>query len=181
MSKIGRRPIALNGVHVEMKGNEIHFKGKNASGVHAVPEQLHIEMNEEGLKITARDEKPSRITKELWGLHRALLANKIHGAQGFFEKQIQIVGLGFKAALQGSVIEFNLGFSHKKHMTLPAGITAEIDKTGQMLTLRSSDKELVGQFCGEVKRLRPTEPYKGTGIRLSTDVIRRKAGKTKGA
>lgn len=179
MSKIGRRPIALQDVKVEIKGNELHYTGKNASGVHIVPTDLNIVVADGALTLLA--EKATRKVNEVWGLHRALLANKIYGAHTLFERQVKIVGLGYKATVQGSSIEFSLGYSHKITVTIPKEVTAEVDKTGQLITFKSYDKELVGKVAGDMRRLRPVEPYKGTGVFLTTDVVIRKAGKAKSA
>jgi len=177
MSKIGRRPIKIEDVKVQVNGQEIQYTGKNASGVHVVPEILAVTL--ENGELTVAPRKLTREGKSFWGLHRALLANKIQGASKLFERQVQIVGLGFKAIPKGTNIEFSLGYSHKIDFSLPAGVSLDVDKTGQLLTFKSADKELLGQTCGQLRFLRPVEPYKGTGIRLTTDVVIRKTGKTK--
>lgn len=179
MSKIGRKPVALQDVKVEVKGQEVHYTGKHASGVHVLPEVLEAKINGGQLLLNAK--KKTRDARQTWGLHRALVSNKITGAHAPFEKQVQIVGLGYKAQANGDKLEFNLGFSHKIEIALPKEVTIDINKTGQLLTLKSADRQLLGKFCGELCDLRPTEPYKGTGVRLTTDVIIRKAGKTKAA
>jgi large subunit ribosomal protein L6 len=182
MSKIGRKAIALDSVKVDIKGNEIDFKGPKNSGTHMLPDELQAHIDNNALYLTVKNKaaKSDDINK-MWGLHRALLANKIKGASAGFEKLLLIDGLGFKAALSGSKIVLNLGYSHKIDFDLPKGVALEIDKTGQKLTFKSADKELIGQVCSLIKALRPTEPYKGTGIRLSTETVVRKAGKTKSA
>ena len=179
MSKVGRRSIPLQGVKVEIKGSEIHFSGKHASGVHALPKELSAIVENEELKIMG--DVSSREVRMVWGLHRALMANKIVGAHSLFQKQVQITGLGYKAIAKGSSIEFTLGYSHKIDVAIPKGVTVEIDKTGQLLTFKCADNELLGKMCGDLRHLKPTEPYKGTGVRLTTDTVIRKAGKTKGA
>jgi large subunit ribosomal protein L6 len=115
----------------------------------------------------------------LWGLHRALLANKITGADKKFEKELRIVGLGFKAVAAGSKLQFTLGYSHKIDFELPKEVSIEIDKTGQILMARSADKEVLGHVCSKIRSLRLPEPYKGTGIQYATEKIRRKVGKKK--
>ncbi len=177
MSKIGRRPIPVGDVSVDIKGNEIHYKGKFASGVYTLPTLLSASLEGKDLSIEAVEN--TRTVREMWGLHRALVSNKITGAHTPFEKQVKIVGLGYKAIAQGKNIEFSLGFSHKINFALPDGVTVDIDKPGQLLTLKSSDKELVGEVAGKMRKLKPVEPYKGTGVFVSTDVIVRKAGKAK--
>jgi len=184
MSKIGRKPIALGNLEVEIKGNEVHYKGKNESGVYVLPEILAAVVVDKQLLLTpAKDGKKvsrSQLYSQ-WGLHRALLSNRLMGAANEFEKKIEINGLGFKAAAAGSKMTFTLGYSHKIDFELPKGVTVEIDKTGQKLNFKSADKELVGHVCSVVRSLRVPEPYKGTGIKLATEVIVRKAGKTKAA
>jgi large subunit ribosomal protein L6 len=177
MSKIGRKPIEIGGAQIEIKDREIHYKGKKASGVYVLDKGLSAELKGKELYITPKAVTPD--TNRLWGLHRALLANKIKGADTGFEKQLRIVGLGFKAALAGSKMQFSLGYSHKIDMELPKDVAVEIDKTGQLLTFRSFDKDLLGQVCSDVRALRPPEPYKGTGIQYVNEVIIRKAGKAK--
>jgi large subunit ribosomal protein L6 len=179
MSKIGRKPIELNNVAVEVKGKEIKYKGKKASGVYTLPEELNAEVVNKTIKIIPAEKTPD--LNRLWGLHRALLANAIKGADTGFEKQLRIVGLGFKAALMGDKLQCSLGFSHKIDFPLPKEVTVEIDKTGQLLTFKSVDKVLLGQVCSTVRALRPPEPYKGTGIQYVGEVILRKAGKAKSA
>jgi large subunit ribosomal protein L6 len=179
MSKIGRKPVALQDVKVELKGQEVHYTGKHASGVHVLPDVLEVKIDGGQLLISAK--KKTRDARQTWGLHRALLSNKITGAHIPFEKQVKIVGLGYKAIARGDKIEFNLGFSHKVEVALPKDVIVEIDKAGQLLTVKSSNRELLGKLCGEFCDLRPTEPYKGTGVRLTTDKVIRKAGKAKSA
>ena len=179
MSKIGRKPIKFNDVKVEIKGQEVHYKGQHASGVYTIPEELTLEVENNELFLKAK--KMNRDTKRIWGLHRALLAGEIEGAGKLFERHIKITGLGYKAVSKGKQVEFSLGYSHKINYDLPEGVTVDIDKTGQNVIVKSADKQAVGQVCGEFRLLRPTEPYKGTGVRLITDIVIRKAGKAKGA
>ena len=96
-----------------------------------------------------------------------------------FTKQMQINGLGFKAALAGNKVVFTIGYTHKIDLMLPKEVTLEIDKTGQLLTFKSPDRRMLGEICDKVRSFRPPEPYKGTGIKYTTEVIVRKAGKTK--
>lgn len=177
MSKIGRKPIELNNVQVELNGQEIHLKGKKGSITHTLPAILKAEVNDHTLKILC--EKRSEESNVVWGLHRALLANNVKGIADGFELKVIINGLGFKAVASGKKIVFNLGFSHKIELEIPDNLTIEIDKTGQLVTIKGTNKELVGFFASKIRELRPPEPYKGTGIRLENEVILRKAGKTK--
>jgi large subunit ribosomal protein L6 len=181
MSKIGRKPILLNNVTVDIKGNLIHYKGQNASGVYTLGDALKAEVTDNKLLLKPAVEQKvnSRNFNRIWGMHRALLANSLNGAGAGFEKEIQINGLGYKAVQAGNKLTFSLGYSHKKELELPSDVTVKIDKTGQRLTFCSANRQKLGQVCGQVKLLRKTEPYKGTGIKLATEEIIRKAGKTK--
>lgn len=185
MSKIGRKPIKIDGLAVDIKGQEIRYKGSNGSGVYHLVPELTAQIEDGSLCISARSQEnmspreASRVYR-LWGLHRALLANELGGAVQQFEKLLEINGLGYKAALADKKIIFTLGYSHKIEKNVPAGIAIEIDKSGQKVKVRSADLALAGQFCSEVRSLRQPEPYKGKGIKLQTEVILRKsAGKGK--
>lgn len=177
MSKIGRRPISLAGVNVTIKGNEVHYKGPRAAGIYVIPSDLQVAVKNDELLLTPNTE--SRELNRIWGMHRALISNEIKGAAEDFVKIVQINGLGYKAALSGAKIVFSLGYSHKIDFDLPTGVTLEVDKTGQKLIFKSADKGLLGHVCSQIRALRPPEPYKGTGIKFSTEVLVRKAGKTK--
>lgn len=185
MSKIGRKPIDISNVTVDVKGQEVHFKGPKSSGVYFIPALLSVSVDKEKgqLLLTPHQEKVASLRQRdinrEWGLHRALLANEIAGSKKEFEKTIEIVGLGYKAVISGNKIVFTLGFSHKVEFPLPKGVTISVDKTGQKLTVTSSNRELLGQVCSQICALRHPEPYKGTGVKLSTDYIVRKAAKGK--
>lgn len=177
MSKIGRKPILVGAVTIQVQDLDIHYKGAKAAGVHVLPVGLKAELREKELFIVPTVKNSD--TNRIWGLHRALVANKIIGADQGFVKQLRIIGLGFKALMVGGKLQFSLGYSHKIDFTLPATVTIEIDKTGQLLTFKSADKTALGLVCSEVRALRCPEPYKGTGICYVGEVIRRKAGKAK--
>ncbi|HLB41126.1 MAG TPA: 50S ribosomal protein L6 [Candidatus Babeliales bacterium] len=177
MSKIGRKSIALEKATVEIKGLEVHYKGANAAGVHVLPYFMQAEVADGQLTLSLKS--PNWQNNKFWGLHRALLANKIYGANRNFERKLIIKGLGYKAALAGNKITLSLGFSHKVELDLPKGVALTIDKSGQNLVFASADKELLGLTCDRIRAVRPPEPYKGTGVMLSDEHVFRKAGKTK--
>jgi len=180
MSKIGRKPIDLGGTKIEIKGNEVHYKGSKDSGVYVLPDRIKAEQEDKVVRLVpVKSHVKDRDINRIWGLHRALLSNKLKGADVGFMRQLKINGLGYKAIVSGKKVVFALGFSHKIDMELPDNITLEVDKSGQLLTFKSSDRELVGHVCSRVRALRPPEPYKGTGIKWVDEVIRRKAGKAK--
>jgi large subunit ribosomal protein L6 len=177
MSKIGRKPIALSSAKVDVVGQHITIKGPKATVSHEIPKELVVTV--EAGSLIVKPDGDSKKLAAVWGLHRALLANKVKGAEVGFEQRVKIVGLGFKALAAGQKMTFALGYSHKTEYDLPANIAVEIDKTGQLLTFRGTDKELLGSVCDTVRSFRKPEPYKGTGIMLEGEVIIRKAGKTK--
>jgi large subunit ribosomal protein L6 len=179
MSKIGRLPINIGSAQVEIDGQTVRYKGSKESGVYELPDFIKVELLDKKLKLTIPKNKRNRETNIAWGLHRALLANAIKGVDKGFEKQLQIIGLGYKAALSGNKIVLSLGYSHKIDIPLPKGISLEIDKTGQLLTFRSHNRALLGELCDQIRSCRPPEPYKGTGIRYASEEISRKAGKAK--
>lgn len=180
MSKIGRKAIDITGLTVKVNGQEITYKGPKGSGTYLLPKELEAKMDGNRLTLLATAEaKNDRETNRIWGLHRALLFNTLRGAAAEFEKKIEINGLGFKATASGKKLVLKLGYSHEINFELPNNVAVEIDKSGQKLTFKSNDKELVGQVCSEIRAMREPEPYKGTGIKLASEVIARKAGKTK--
>jgi len=177
MSKIGRRPIAIGDAKIEIVGKEIRYKGKMNAGTYSLPEWMDIVFDQKTVAL-----KPNKTVagmSRLWGMHRALLANALIGADKGFEKQIRITGLGFKAVKASGGLQFSLGFSHKIDFALPAGVTVDIDKTGQLLSCKATDKNLLGLVCSQIRALRPPEPYKGTGVQYVNETIIRKVGKTK--
>ncbi len=187
MSKIGRKPINTAGVVVEIKNNDISYKGSKKSGVYSLPVELNARAEDNNLFLNSEKDiktlsvKERRNINRVWGLHRALLNNELLGASQEFFQLVEINGLGYKATLSGKKIVFTLGYSHKINFEIPEGVSVEVDKLGQKLTVRSSDKFLVGQVCSNMKKLRQPEPYKGKGIKLAGEEIRRKPGKAKAA
>jgi large subunit ribosomal protein L6 len=186
MSKIGRKPIKLDGVTVELKDHEVHYKGLKASGIYHLSPELKAHVEDSYLHLVPAGNKQDMGQKQVssinrvWGLNRALLANELNGAAQEFEKLLEINGLGYKAVLADKKIIFTLGYSHKIEKSIPAGISVEIDKAGQKVKVKSSDRNLLGDFCSKIRELKEPEPYKGKGIKLQTEVIFRKsAGKGK--
>jgi large subunit ribosomal protein L6 len=186
MSKIGRKPINIDGVKVEIKGQEVHYNGPKSSGVYHLPLELKAHVEGALLYITPANSRDGLAQKQLrnvhrvWGLHHALLANELSGAAQEFEKLLEINGLGYKAVLADKKVVLTLGYSHKIEEDIPAGITLETDRAGQKVKVRSFDKNLLGDFCDKIRALRAPEPYKGKGIKLQDEVIFRKtAGKGK--
>lgn len=180
MSKIGRKPITLSTATVDIKGRVINIKGPKGSFTHELPESLSANLEDKTLTITVANKNARKASME-WGLHRALLANKVQGVETGFEIKLKIVGLGYKAQVSGKKMVFSLGYSHKIDFELPESVEIEVDRSGQNLSAKSIDKFILGKTCDAIKSLRPPEPYKGTGIMVEGESIRRKAGKAKAA
>ncbi|HLW72514.1 MAG TPA: 50S ribosomal protein L6 [Candidatus Babeliales bacterium] len=181
MSKIGRKPIKIDGIKVDIKDKSVHYSGPKSSGVYHLPLELKAHIENAQLYVAPVADKDGMTQKQLrnihraWGLHHALLANELTGAAKEFEKLLEINGLGYKAAVADKKIILTLGYSHKIEKDVPAQIAIEVDRSGQKIKVKSFDKILVGQFCSEIRALREPEPYKGKGIKLQTEVIFRKA------
>ncbi len=142
MSKIGRKPIPLTSAKVEIKGNKISLSGAKGTLEHEIPAGITIKQEDKTLFVGV--ESITRQNKMMWGLHRALLANKVKGVETGFTLGIKIVGLGYKAQATGQKMVFTLCYSHKVNYELPKGVTVEIDPSGQNLILSSIDKCLLG-------------------------------------
>ena len=179
MSKIGKRPIPLNKATVNVQGTMLTVTGPKGEVTHELHEDLSIVQEDNKLFITVK--KRFKGSSAVWGLHRALLANKVKGVEQVFTKNVRIHGLGYKAQPVGNKLVFSLGYSHKVEFVVPDDVKVQIDKTGQQLEFSSIDKFALGNACDAVRLLKLPEPYKGTGIIRQGDVIVRKAGKAKGA
>ncbi|HRZ79675.1 MAG TPA: 50S ribosomal protein L6 [bacterium] len=179
MSRIGKMPIEFgSNVKVSLKGGAITVQGPKATLVKDVHPEISVVIEGNHIKLERKDD--SNEAKALHGLFRVLINNMVVGVTNGFTKVLEVKGTGYKFELKGSKIGFSLGFSHPIEMELPKGISAEINKTNNELTLTSADKEALGDFAAKIKALRPVEPYKGKGISYKGQVIRRKAGKAAG-
>lgn len=175
MSRVGKAPITLpSGVNVTIDGNKVTVKGPKGQLDREFHERVSISQ-EDGVLTVARsdDERESRA---LHGLSRALLNNMVIGVSDGYLKELSIVGVGYRAALKGSTLDFQLGFSHPVSVNAPAGITFEVPEPTRII-ISGIDKETVGQIASEIRAIRPPEPYKGKGIRYKDEQVRRKAGK----
>jgi large subunit ribosomal protein L6 len=184
MSKIGMRPVPVELAAVEIKDDVVNLEHKGIKFSHRLHPALVATFQDKFLKVAFANnvsEKRKTTLKCFWGLHRALLNNMVVGLETGFTSTVKIVGLGYKAVMSGSKVTFSLGYSHKIDHELDKDVSLEIDKTGQLLTLRSHDKFKLGNECASIRTLRPPEPYKGTGIIVNNEKIVRKAGKSKKA
>jgi large subunit ribosomal protein L6 len=180
MSRIGKQPIAVpSGVEVAIDGPRVNVKGPRGS----LESTLHSDMivRQEDGSILVERPSDERLHRSLHGLTRTLVANMVEGVTNGYEKRLEIVGVGYRAAMKGDDIELALGFSHPVNVSAPAGIEFEVPAPNR-ITIRGIDKQLVGEVAANIRKIRKPEPYKGKGIRYEGEYVRKKAGKAaKGA
>jgi len=180
MSRIGKAPISLPaGITVNVEKSTVKVKGPKGELVQEIHPDMQVSVDGEVLTVERPTEQKRH--KAMHGLYRSLINNMVEGVTNGYKKELELVGVGYKAAVQGNVLELNLGYSHSIYMAMPDEITvgAETAK-GQnpKVTVEGIDKQLVGQVAAKIKSLRKVEPYKGKGIRFVGEQVRRKAGKT---
>lgn len=180
MSRIGKKPIKLpEQVEVKVESGEITIKGPKGSLKQALLPQISATIDGPELKVLIKDENDNQ-QRALWGLFRSLISNMVLGVTQGFAKQLEINGIGFKAAVSGQNLVLNVGFSHPVNYAIPADVIISVDKN--IINVSGIDKQRVGQIAAEIRAIKKPEPYKGKGIKYLEEVIRRKAGKAvKGA
>jgi large subunit ribosomal protein L6 len=180
MSRIGKAPISIpEGVTVDIKGNLVTVKGPKGELSRELFDDITAKV-EEGEIIVERPTEQKR-HKSLHGLYRSLINNMVEGVKDGFKKDLELVGVGYKADVKGNILELNLGYSHNIFFAVPDVITVTSETVkgkNPKVSVEGIDKELVGQVAAKIKALRKVEPYKGKGIRFVGEHIRRKAGKT---
>ena len=178
MSRIGRVPIPLpSGVEVTLAGREVVVKGPKGTLTRAVPGDITVRKDDEGPVLVVERPDDERVNRALHGLTRTLLANMVTGVTDGFVKDLEIVGVGYRATARNpNQIELALGFSHPVIVDAPDGITFEVPAPTRV-TVRGIDKEKVGQVAADIRKIRKPEPYKGKGVRYAGEVVLRKAGK----
>ena len=178
MSRIGKKPVIIPAnVTVDVAaGNVVTVKGPKGSLTYAFHPDMILKMDGNVLTVERPDEE--HLHKSLHGLTRTLLSNMVEGVEKGYSKELDINGVGYRAEKKGNQLVMRLGYSHEVIVDEIPGITIEVN--GNKITIRGIDKQVVGQFAAEVRSKRPPEPYKGKGIKYTTEVIRRKVGKTGG-
>ena len=175
MSRIGKLPITVpSNVKVAIDSGVVKTNGPTGSLDLSVRPGISVEVK--GTEIIVTRDAETREGRSLHGLTRTLIANMVKGVSDGFTKKLDIVGVGYKADVQGNVVNLALGYSHPVRYELPKNVTATVEKQ-TAITLKGPDKQVVGQVAADIRALRPPEPYKGKGIKYSDEVIRRKAGK----
>jgi large subunit ribosomal protein L6 len=175
MSRIGRMPITVpSGVEISITGQNVAVKGPKGSLAIAVPAPIQVSQADGVITVARPNEE--RVTRSLHGLSRTLVANMVEGVTNGYSLTINIVGVGYRVAEKGKDLEFQLGYSHPITFPAPEGITYKVESPTKLI-ISGIDKQLVGETAAKVKKLRKADPYKGKGLRLEGEVVRRKAGK----
>jgi large subunit ribosomal protein L6 len=175
MSRIGKQPIELPaGVSVSLSPGRVMVNGPLGELTQQVPARMQVEQQEATVVVKRPTERGD--DRALHGLTRSLIANMVEGVTSGFQKRLEIQGVGYRAALRGSDLELNVGYSHSVVLKAPQGITFEVPTPTQVI-VKGIDKQQVGQTAAEVRKVRPPEPYKGKGIRYEGEYVRRKVGK----
>jgi large subunit ribosomal protein L6 len=175
MSRIGKKPIEVPaGVIVSLDPGRVTVSGPKGELRQDVPQRMKIEQQDGSIVVTRPTERGE--DRALHGLTRTLIANMVEGVTNGFEKRLEIQGVGYRAALAGSNLELQVGYSHSVRITPREGISFEVPVPTQVV-VRGIDKQVVGQTAAEIRKVRPPEPYKGKGIRYEGEFVRRKVGK----
>ena len=183
MSRIGKSPIEIPaGVTVQVKDNVVTVKGPKGELSQEINPDITVE--KEGNKIELKRPTDDREHRAMHGLYRALVHNMVVGVSEGYKKEMELVGVGYRATATGQVLELSLGFSHAIYIKLPKEIKVEAKSErnkNPLIILESSDKQLLGQVCAKIRSLRKPEPYKGKGIKFVGEIIRHKSGKSANA
>jgi len=176
MSRIGKSPVAIPAkVKVSVSGDRVTVEGPKGSLGLSLPKYTQAKVD--GTNVSVARTAESAEARAMHGLARALVNNMVKGVSEGFQKKLEIQGVGFKAALQGQVVNLALGYSHPINYPVPAGIKVVVEE-GTKLTIDGADKELVGRVASEIRSFYPPEPYKGKGVRYAGEKVVRKEGKT---
>lgn len=180
MSRIGKQPINIpDGVKVIVNGCTVNINGPKGNLSNAFHQDMSIECLQQEKKIVVKRKTDEKKQRALHGLTRSLIANMIIGVTKGYSKNLEIVGLGYTAKVQGKDVVFSLGYTHPIQMQIPIGVKIDVTNPTNpvRLTVSGPDKQVVGQFSAVIRGKKPPEPYKGMGIKYENEVIRRKAGK----
>lgn len=179
MSRIGRMPVTIpQGVDVRKDGDFVRVKGPKGELSSRIPPGIALEVEKGEVRFTRANDEPQQ---RAWhGLLRSLVANSVEGVTKGFTRELEIVGVGYKAEVRGKSILFTLGYSHPIDFPIPEGISVGLDAKAGKLTVSGADRQKVGQTAAEIRRLRVPDPYKAKGIKYANEVIRRKVGKAGG-
>jgi large subunit ribosomal protein L6 len=177
MSRIGKKAVSVpKGVTASIDGQKVAAKGPKGELSFLATENVVITMEDGSVAVQPRDQ--SKAARSAWGMSRTMVANLFEGVTKGFEKKLEISGVGYRAAIQGSSLQLNLGYSHDVAYPIPKGITITTPKPTEII-IAGADRQQVGQVAAEIREFRRPEPYKGKGIKYSTETVHRKEGKKK--
>jgi large subunit ribosomal protein L6 len=177
MSRIGKKPVAVpQGVTANVEGQTVKVKGAKGALSLVVPDDVIVKMDKGGIQLDPRNE--TKKARSMWGTSRTLVANLVAGVTKGFEENLEITGVGYRAAVQGKTLNLQLGFSHDVNYPIPEGITIATPKPTE-IKITGMDKQKVGQVAAEIRGYRRPEPYKGKGVKYVGEYIFRKEGKKK--
>ena len=177
MSRIGKKAVAIPaGVTVTLDGQKITVKGPKGELSWTVADEIAVAQGADGLSLTTRSD--TQRARAMWGLSRTLVANMVHGVTQGYERTLELVGVGYRAAMKGQALSMQLGFSHDIDIPAPKGITFATPRQTE-IRISGIDKQLVGETAARIRKVRPPEPYKGKGVRYAGETVRRKEGKKK--
>ena len=179
MSRVGKMPVTIpKGVDVQAAAGSVRVKGPKGELTTRVPAGLTVAVENGEIRIARASEEPQQ--RAFHGLLRSLVANSVEGVTKGFSKDLEIVGVGYKAEVKGKTVVFSLGYSHPVNFPIPDGIAIALDAKAGKLTVSGADRQKVGQTAAEIRKLRVPDPYKAKGIKYANEVIRRKVGKAGG-
>jgi large subunit ribosomal protein L6 len=177
MSRIGKKAITIPaGVTLTVEGQTVTVKGPKGQLAWTVVDEVQIKQEDGALSFVPRDD--STRAKSMWGLSRTLVANMVQGVTQGYEQSLELVGVGYRAAMKGANLGMQLGFSHEVDIPPPPGISFSVGKPTE-IKIAGIDKQLVGEIAARIRKIRPPEPYKGKGVRYAGEAVRRKEGKKK--
>jgi len=179
MSRIGKQLIKIpQGVEVKVNGDTVTVKGSKGELTQTVRGGIAVHVEGSEVKVTSADET-NRQAKAYWGLYRSLIANMVKGVSEGFRKDLEIIGVGYRAAKKGNDLVISVGYSNPVDFKAPVGVTLNVEE-GNKISITGANKDLVGLTAAKIRAIRKPEPYKGKGIKYTTEVVRRKAGKAAG-
>ncbi|MBK5927117.1 50S ribosomal protein L6 [Rhodobaculum claviforme] len=177
MSRIGKRPVELpKGVTAEIKGQTVQVKGPKGTRSFTATDDVDITMD--GNAIVVRPRSLNKVARQQWGMSRTMVANLVTGVTDGFKRELELVGVGYRATMQGKALQLALGYSHPVVYEAPEGVTLSVNKNTEV-TVEGIDQQVVGEVAAEIRNWRRPEPYKGKGIRYKGEYIFRKEGKKK--
>ena len=177
MSRIGKQPIVVpNGTTVTLDGQTVKVKGPKGELTWSVAPEIEMKLENGELTLAPREDTPR--ARSMWGLSRSLVGNMVTGVSEGFERTLELVGVGYRAAMKGNALSLQLGLSHDVDVNPPAGVTFAVPKQTE-IKISGIDKQVVGEVAAKIRKIRPPEPYKGKGVRYAGETVRRKEGKKK--